>query len=85
MSEDKVEWLNDYIKECKNKRFNEVTAETMEFLAHIDDSNIDKYRDLLRGNYELFKDEKYEIDRIENKLYTKSIEILDLCGIIPLV
>jgi hypothetical protein len=77
MSEDKVEWLNDYIKECKNKRFNEVTAETMEFLAHIDDSNIDKYRDLLRGNYELFKDEKYEIDRIENKLYTKSIEILE--------
>jgi hypothetical protein len=25
----------------------------------------------------LFKDEKYEVDRIENKLYTKSIEILE--------
>ena len=77
MSEEKVEWLNEFIKTCKNKRFNEVTIETKEFLAHIDDTNIDKYRDLLRGNYELFKDEKYEVDRIENKLYTKSIEILE--------
>lgn len=77
MSEEKIEWLNEFIKTCKNKRFNEVTIETKEFLAHIDDTNIDKYRDLLRGNYELFKDEKYEVDRIENKLYTKSIEILE--------
>jgi hypothetical protein len=75
--EDKTEWLNEFIKTCKNKRFNEVTVETKEFLAHIDDTNIDKYRDLLRGNYELFKDEKYEVDRVENRLYTKSIEILE--------
>lgn len=73
----KTEWLNEFIKQCKTKRFNEVTIETKEFLSHIEDSNIPKYREMLAGNYELIKDTKYEQERLENRLYTKSIEIIE--------
>lgn len=75
--DEQKQWLDDFIKLCKTKRFNEVTVETRNFLAHIDDGNIDIYRELLKGNYEIFKDEKYKEDRIENKLYAGSIEILE--------
>jgi hypothetical protein len=77
LTDDKVEWLNEFIKTCKNRRFNEVTIETKELLAHIEDSNMDSYRKLLKGDYEWFKDDKFEVNRNEQKVYTKSIEILE--------
>lgn len=75
--EDKKEWLAEFIKTCKHNRFDYVTRHTKMFLEHINDGNIDIYRELLKGNYEIFKDDKYEVDRIENKLYADSIEILE--------
>ena len=77
ISEDKREWVDEFIKTCKTKRFNEVTTETKKFLSTINDGNIDIYREILKGNMDIFKDSKYEVDRIENKIYAGSIEILE--------
>lgn len=71
---DKIE---QFLKECRNTRFNYTTAETFKFLNHLDDGNIDIYKDLLKGSYEIFKDKEYQIDREENNLYASDIEILE--------
>ena len=72
-----IEQIETYFKDCRNKRYNYNTTQTLMFLDHINDSNIDMYRDLLRGSYEIFKDDKFEIDRNENNLYCTDIEILE--------
>ena len=73
----KKEEIDTFLKNCKTHRYNEVTAQTLLYLDHINDGNIDIYRELLRGNYEIFKDEKYKEVRVENKLYAESLEILE--------
>lgn len=75
--EDRREEINEYMKSCRNLRFNYNTAQTFAFLEHVNDNNIDIYRELLKGNYEIFKDEKYKEDRIQNNLYVNDIEILE--------
>ena len=69
--------LDDYLKGCKRLRYNYVTDQTFKFLEHINDDNIDLYRQLLKGNYEIFKDDKYQEVRGENGLYVESIEIME--------
>ena len=70
----KKEEIDTFLKNCKTHRYNEVTTQTLLYLDHINDGNIDIYRELLRGNYEIFKDEKYKEVRVENKLYAESLE-----------
>lgn len=77
VSESNKDWVDDLLKACKHARFNYVTTQTMILLSNINDSNIDIYRELTKGNLEIFKDEKYKEDRIENKIYAESIEILE--------
>ena len=69
--------LDDYLRGCKRLRYNYVTDQTFKFLEHINDDNIDLYRQLLKGNYEIFKDDKYQEVRGENGLYVESIEIME--------
>ena len=57
-------------------RFNENTVKTFTFIDHINDGNIDLYKELVRGNYEIFRYEKYREVREENNLYVEDIEIL---------
>lgn len=73
----KKESVEEFLRSCKNIRFDYITKQTMIFLDHINDGNIDIYRELLRGNYEIFKDDKYKEDRIENKIYAENIEVLE--------
>ena len=75
--DDKKEHVAEYLKECRNKRFNYVTTQTMLFLDHITDGNIDIYKELLAGNYEIFKNDNYQEESGENNLYTENIEILE--------
>lgn len=72
-----VEVVENYLDSCKNKRCNYNTVQTFEFLDHITDSNIDIYKDLLKGSYDIFKDDKFKIDREEHNLYCTDIEILE--------
>ena len=77
ISEDMRENVEQYLREVRRCRFNENTVKTFTFLNHITDANIDIYKELLRGNYEIFKDEQYRELREENNLYVEDIEILE--------
>lgn len=77
VTEDRKETINEYLKSCRNKRYNHNTTQTMLFLNHITDANIDIYKEILRGNYDVFKNDKYKEEDGENSLYTEDIEILE--------
>ena len=71
--------IDEFMKSCRNLKFNEDTVKVRKLLDHINDGNIDDYRDLLRGNYSLFKDndEDNRRRREEGNLYVEDIEILE--------
>ena len=73
----KSEEVDEFLKLCRHNRYNYTTAETFKFLNHLTDGNIDMYKDLLKGSYEVFKDDEYKIEREENNLYASDIEILE--------
>ena len=75
--EDKLEWLGDYMKSCRHIRYDWWTNQTFILLDHLNDGNIDVYKELLKGDYALFKDDKYKEERDEHNLYVESIEILE--------
>ena len=69
----------EFMKACRNIKFNEDTMKVRKLLDHISDGNIDMYRELLRGNYSIFKDKDEENVKIrqDNDLYVEDIEILE--------
>ncbi len=71
--------IDDLKAKVKHRRWDENTQNTRKFLSHITDSNIDIYKEVLKGNYSIFKDpdEKYKEIRGENNLYVESIEIME--------
>lgn len=75
--EDKLDEIKAWIKACRDSHFDYNTVQTMLFLNHINDGNIEMYKDLLRGSYEIFKDDKYKEERENNNLYVENIEILE--------
>ena len=75
--DEKKDATEEYLRQCRNYRFNYNTAETFDFLNHLNDGNIDVYKELLKGSYEVFKDDDYKVEREENSLYAKDIEILE--------
>ena len=77
LSDTAKEFWDEFLKDCRHKRYNYNTAETFKFLNHLNDGNIDMYKELLRGSYEVFKDDKYKIEREENNIYATDIEILE--------
>ena len=77
ITEEKEEWLEEYLKTLRHNRYNYNTIQTLEFLNHINDGNIDTYKLLLKGSYEVFKDAKYSIEREEGNIYASDIEILE--------
>ena len=77
VDEAKQEDVEEFLKLCRHNRYNYNTAETFKFLNHLNDGNIDTYKELLKGSYEIFKDESYKIEREENNIYASDIEILE--------
>lgn len=71
------EEIENYLNMSRRNKFNETTIKTFEFIDHINDGNIDLYKELLRGNYEIFRDDTYKEVREENNLYVEDIEILE--------
>ena len=77
IDEERRDEVEEYMRTVRNNRFNENTVKTFTFIDHINDGNIDLYKELVRGNYEIFRDEKYREVREENNLYVEDIEILE--------
>ena len=69
--------LEEYLKNCRNFRLSEITRKTLNFVNQLTDDNIEIYKEIKKGNYELFKSEKYEDFRGDNNLYVESIEVLE--------
>ena len=71
--------VDEFLKACRNIKFNQDTIKVRTLLNHITDGNIDMYRELLRGNYSIFKDKDDENVKLrqENDLYVEDIEILE--------
>ena len=77
LTDDSKLQIDEYLKSCKRVRENFITDETFKFLEHITDDNIDLYKEIMKGNYEIFRSDKYEATRGENNLYVENIEILE--------
>ena len=69
-------YIEEFKKTCRNTKHNEDTEKTFELLEHINDENIDIYKDFLKGSYEIFRSPEYAEYRIEHKLFVKDIEII---------
>ena len=65
------------LQSVKNAHYNKETDDIFKFLDHISDENIDIYKELLKGNYEIFKSDKYKEYRGDNDLYVENIEVLE--------
>jgi hypothetical protein len=78
--ESELEIIEEELKACRHLRYNYQKNETFAFLEHLNDGNIDFYKDLMRGgSYDIFKsnENKYVEDRLNNNLYCKDIEIIE--------
>ena len=71
--------VNQYLKECRNRKYNETTNMTFEFLNRINDNNIDVYREIIKGNLDILrgKDDNNIRIREDNAIYAESIEIVE--------
>ena len=70
------EQVEEILKECRNHHFCENTIKTFKFLNHINDENIDIYKDILKGSYSIFTDDEYKEIRTENNIYAEDLEIV---------
>ena len=70
------EQAEEILKNCRNHHFCENTIKTFKFLRHINDENIDIYKDILKGSYSIFTDDEYKETRIENNIYAEDLEII---------
>ena len=77
ISEELQENINEELKRIRHKRWDEYTQSVRLFLSHITDENIDIYKEVLKGNYTIFKDDDYKEERGENNLYAESIEVIE--------
>lgn len=71
------EIFKDYMKNIKNIHYDKETDAIRSLLDHINENNIEIYKEILKGNYEIFKSDKYEEYRNENTLYFENIEVLE--------
>lgn len=75
--EDRKEEIIEYLKGCRTRRFNYNTIQTLKFLDTINDGNIEEYKDILRGNYDIFKSNKNMTEFGDQNLYVEDIEIVE--------
>lgn len=75
--EENIAEVEEYMKSCRHIRYDYMTKQTFKFLEHLNDGNIDTYKNLLKGDYAIFKDDEYKEEREENNLYAEDIEVLE--------
>lgn len=71
------EWLKNFKKKCRNIKHSFDTDNTFDLLDHIDDNNIDIYKDYINGSCDIFRSPEFAEDRKKNNLYVKDIETID--------
>ena len=76
MTESGRAYIEEFKRTCRNTKHNADTDKTFELLDHINDENIEVYKDFMKGSYEIFRAPEYSEERISNKLFVKDIEII---------
>lgn len=69
--------INMFLDECARSYKDARVEETFKLLNSINDNNIEIYKELLRGSYDIFKSPGYEQYRKDNNLYSGSIEVME--------
>ena len=79
VSENRKLEVEEYLKSCRHRKYNEVTTQTFAFLNRINDNNIDVYREIIKGNLDILrgKDDNNTRIREDNAIYAESIEIVE--------
>lgn len=77
ISPERAEQLEEWFKSCRNSRCDYMTKETMNLLSMINDNNIDQYRQIMAGNYDIIRGKLALSEDDENAIYGTNIEILE--------
>lgn len=77
ISSEKKEDIKNYLAGCRNRRYNYTTVQTFKFLDTINEGNIEEYKEVLRGNYDIFKSNKNMTEFGDQNLYVEDIEIVE--------
>jgi hypothetical protein len=79
VSENRKLEVEEYLKSCRHRKYNEITTQTFAFLNRINDNNIDVYREIIKGNLDILrgKDDNNTRIREDNAIYAESIEIVE--------
>lgn len=76
--EDRLDELESYMKGCRQARYDYTTVQTMKFLDTLDDGTLDVYRDVLKGDYSVFRTDTGQGPSAEDAaIYTDDIEIVE--------
>lgn len=76
LPDENIEVFEEIFKNCKLHHLSEQTVKTFKFLNHINDENIDIYKEIMSGGYGIFKDDEYKERREENNIYAEDLEII---------
>lgn len=76
ISEDEKEDFKAYARECNNARYDYTTVETMMFIEHLNESNFEIYKLLMKGESDIFILPEYADYRKDNDIYNKDLEII---------
>lgn len=77
VSDTRAEEVQAFLSTCRKNRYNYTTVQTLCLLNHITDANIDLYRDVMKGNYDLLRGPEHKNDRLNYDLYVEDIEIIE--------
>lgn len=77
ISESRQEEVDEFLRSCRRTKYNYDTAQTFALLNKINDTNIEMYKEVLKGNYDLLRGDEYMDDRLNYELYIEDIEIIE--------
>ncbi|MCH5167456.1 MAG: DEAD/DEAH box helicase family protein [Erysipelotrichales bacterium] len=77
ISDNRLEEVNEYLKSCRRIRYNYNTVQTLSLLNHINNENIDLYKEVMKGNVDILRGEEYHNDRLNYDLYVEDIEVIE--------
>ena len=77
ISDSRLEEVQSYLKSCRRMRYNYNTSQTFALLNHTNDANMDLYKEVMNGNYDILKGDEYKNDRLNYDLYVEDIEIIE--------
>lgn len=77
VSDTRVEEVEQFLRSCRRMKYNYNTSQTLLLLSQFTETNIDLYKEVMKGNYEILRGDEYLNDRLNYNLYVEDIEIIE--------